>query len=274
MERGFMPLPYLAAELRAADPYLYLLSLFARADRREALWALFLFKCEIAKTRGAVSDTTLGLIRLQWWRDEIGKIHQKSNTENCGKSPILSTLARAVRTYDLPLEDFETLIYAHEFDLEDVAPANVEGLHHYADFTTTPLFKLALKIMGEEVAEEDIRKASINYGLLHIIRNVPVTLGQGRCYLPEDLIVAQGLTPQKIINSNHKEDVIKILLDITILNICIRYDNCHFFNKILAFNCIYLKFLMKNGFDVFSAKVQAGPPFFAVRLIFGGGVSK
>lgn len=258
-----MPLPYLADALKKVDPDLYLLSLFAPAERREALWALFLFKYEIAKTRSAVSDTTLGLIRLQWWRDEIGKIYAGGDG---GQNPILSTIAPVIREKGLPREHFETLIYAHEFDLEDVAPANLEGLRHYADFTTTPMLVLALLIAGENAEGGDVKEIAIAYGLLQIMRAIPTLLAQRRCYLPQDILISMGLTPQKIIDINHKKEVIEVLKLIQPTAILNQKANSTLLRKFSAFNQIMLNHLRKNGFDVFSAKGQAFPAFLALKL--------
>lgn len=258
-----MPLSYLAAELRKADPDLYLLSLFAPADRREALWALFLFNHEISKTRSVVSDTTLGLIRLQWWRDEIAKLYTGGP---CGQNPVLSTLEDAIKKYDLPQSDFETLIYAHEFDLEDVAPANMDGLYHYADFTTTPLLSMALKIAGEEVAVEDIRVIAIDFSLLRLIRATPFMLAHRQCLLPEDLLSEKGMNAQKICDSNSKDIVVQLLKVIKPVSKTNKRIKSSFLRKFLNYNRIYLKYLDQMGFDVFSARGQSVPPFLALRL--------
>ncbi len=259
-----MPLSYLAAELRAADPDRYLLSLFAPADRRDDLWALYLFNYEISKTRDVVSDTTLGLIRLQWWRDEIGKIYTGGDG---GKNPVLSTLAKAVKAYDLSQDDFNTLIYAHEFDLEDVAPANLEGLHHYADFTTTPLTSLTMKICGESADQDEIRRISVEYAVLRLIRSVPYMLSHRRCLLPQDALISLNLTPQKLFDFNHKSEIIQILQLIQPLTDSYRKPKNVTLRKLLKFSQIYLKQLRKYEFDVFRAECQAEPPFLALRLL-------
>jgi phytoene synthase len=57
------------AELvRRHDRDRYMTALFAPAARREALFALYAFNYEIARVREAVTQPTLGQIRLQWWR--------------------------------------------------------------------------------------------------------------------------------------------------------------------------------------------------------------
>src|SRR5947208_3175404 len=62
--------------VRRYDRDRFLLGLTVPAKRRAALWALFAFNHEIAKTREVVSEPTLGLIRLQWWRDALDQLYQ------------------------------------------------------------------------------------------------------------------------------------------------------------------------------------------------------
>ena len=108
-------LTYCGKLVKEQDPDRFLISLFMPADKRADLWALFALNYEIAKTREVVTDTTLGLIRLQWWKDAIKSICE-------GREPpqneILPDLASAIQTYHLPYEAFEKLITAREFDLE------------------------------------------------------------------------------------------------------------------------------------------------------------
>src|SRR5688572_600358 len=136
-------LSYCGQHVRGNDPDRFLLSMFAPPERREALWALFAFNHEIAKTREVVSETQLGLIRLQWWRDAITKIYEGGDVP---EHEILKVLAPAILEHNLSRDHFNTLVYAREFDLENVCPANMDGLLSYADFTSTPLMNLALKI--------------------------------------------------------------------------------------------------------------------------------
>ena len=64
-------LSYCGQEVRKYDKDRFLTALFAPADRREALFALYAFNLEIAKTREVVTEPVLGQIRLQWWYDAI-----------------------------------------------------------------------------------------------------------------------------------------------------------------------------------------------------------
>lgn len=261
-----MEASFLATDLKKADPDRYLLSLFAPRGSRVPLWALFLFKHEIARTRSVVSNTQLGQIRLQWWRDEIAKLYQGGGG---GEVPILSTLAPAIRERALPQDLFETLIFAHEFDLEDVPPENFEGLKNYADFTTAPLNKLALKILGEEAAEDEIRTISMNLGLLDVLRSVPLHLSERRFYLPTQWLADKNLTVARVIDFNHKQDVIELIECVASSIAPYRKPKSRFLSLVQRLTFIYLDKLKKQEFDVFSARNRVAPPFLALRLALG-----
>jgi len=158
------------------------------------------FQYEVAKTRSVVSDTTIGLIRLQWWRDGIAKIY-------AGKPPrqhqILAALVQIIQEHDLPQDWFDTLIYAREFDLEGVAPINMAGLTTYCDYTGTPFLKLCLKIVGEEAKEESVQQAAVNYGLVGLMRTLPVMAQEGQCFIPQDMLKEHDIAPEQLLH-HHK----------------------------------------------------------------------
>src|SRR5215218_7515119 len=60
-----------AAIVRRHDRDRYQTALFAPADRREALFALYAFNYEVARVRETVTQPMLGQIRLQWWREVV-----------------------------------------------------------------------------------------------------------------------------------------------------------------------------------------------------------
>src|SRR5215472_846603 len=65
-----------AALVRQHDRDRFQTVLFAPAARREALFALYAFNCEIARVRESVTEPTLGRIRLQWWRENIAAAYE------------------------------------------------------------------------------------------------------------------------------------------------------------------------------------------------------
>ncbi len=258
-----MTADFLANELRRVDPDRHLLSLFVKRSARPAVQALVLFLHELTKIRSSVSDTTLGHIRLQWWRDEIGKLYAGGDG---GQTPILSTLAPLIHAQVFPQALFDDLLYAREFDLEDVAPASVDGLRKYAEFTTVPLNRLALLAIGEEASDEELRVISTNYGLVEVLRRVPLDLSQRRCLLPEDLLREKNITPAKIIDFDEKQVVIDVSSSVfESIDTC-QKSQSRFLRKQQSVSNIYLKYIKKIDFDVFSPRAAVPPPFLALKV--------
>src|SRR5437588_12606215 len=57
--------------VREADHDRYIASLFAPAEHRDALLALYAFSVEIARIRDAAREALPGEIRTQWWREAL-----------------------------------------------------------------------------------------------------------------------------------------------------------------------------------------------------------
>jgi NADH dehydrogenase [ubiquinone] 1 alpha subcomplex assembly factor 6 len=244
----------------------FLISLFADTSVREDIWALLAFNYEISKTRSVVSESTLGLIRLQWWRDQVAAIYDNANPP---AHEVLVPLAAAIHKHKLPKIHFETLIHAREFDLEDVLPGNLEGLMNYADFTTTPLLKLLVQITGDDPEILPIQPIGINVGLASVIMNAPYHAKNARCYWPEDLMQKHGLTRDNFYNAEKREEFQNIVETICMAKTSkIRVEN-----KVLkAFDtlaCIYFKQIKSLKYNIFSPKIAIQPPFKALRLWIG-----
>ncbi len=257
-------LSYCAQLVKAQDPDRFLLSLFAPADTREHLWALFAFNHEIAKTREVVSETMLGLARLQWWREVVGKIYQG------GDFPSHEVLAAAIKKYNLPREDFETLIYAREFDLEDVLPTNTEGFLNYADFTSAPLMRLAVRITGGDVEYEPVQQVAVNYAIAGLLRAVPFHASQRRCYLPEDLMKKHGVSLRQLHDFIKPEEGLKdAVREIAgyVVN-GIKTKN-RFLRASQSLAMIYMKQMEAIGYDVFDGRMARPPAFKELRVFIG-----
>lgn len=173
-------LSYCGDLVKRHDRDRFLLSLCASPEKREALWTLFAFNHEIARTREVVSETQLGLIRLQWWREAIAGIYEARVTHH----EIVEALAGIIKAHDLPRRDFEDLITAREMDMQAEPFTTFPQLEIYADRTSTPLNRLALRILGQEEEERAIRAVSIAYALTGLARAVPFHEAQGRRLLP------------------------------------------------------------------------------------------
>ncbi|MCB1840797.1 MAG: squalene/phytoene synthase family protein [Rhodospirillales bacterium] len=252
--------------VRDHDRDRFLLSMFAPPECREDLWALFAYNHELAKTREVVSDSTLGLIRLQWWRDAIASVYENKVVPD---NEIVQGLSRAIKAHDLPREPFETLAYAREFDLENVSPGNLEGLLNYSDFTSTPLMKLAVKITGDDPDMEPVYPIAVNYALAGVLRAVPAHAGQGRCYLPEDLMVKHIVTKEKLFLFERQAGLPGLLAEIAEVHTRgIRPDN-PFLKASGLLAEIYFRHLKARKYNIFDPQYALEPAFKVLRLTLG-----
>src|SRR5262249_24558695 len=175
---------YCAELLRKQDPDRYLTALFAPAERREALFALYAFNLEIARTREAISEPMMGLIRLQWWRDALAEIGQGRVRAH----EVVRPLAAAIEAHKLSPALFERLIAARERDLDAEPPADLASLVAYARDSSGALVELALELLGRPSPDlyEAGQATGVARSLMGLLRAVPFHAGRRRVYLPAD----------------------------------------------------------------------------------------
>lgn len=269
-KQALTPTQSLGFLAKEGDPDRFLLTTLAPADKREALWALLCFNSEIAKTRFMVTDTTLGLIRLQWWMDTLSRYFETGQVDHT--HPFLPQLCAAISHYKLPMELFQQLLFAREFDLEDVSPETLEGTANYADLTGTPLLQLCLHVLGQTDYNTQARHVATAYGLTGIVRSFPWAAAQGLCLLPEDRLAEAGLTPQDTEKAIIPPAVASVLADI--LEEADRQAQLAtslgalpaFLNAALAIHKIYAAHIRRARYDLKILVTKPRPSFFELRL--------
>src|SRR5438128_7555304 len=131
------------ALVRASDKDRYLSTLFAPADKRGPLFALYAFNHEIASIRERAREPMPGEIRLQWWRDVL-------NNERSGEAaanPIAAALLNTITRFQLPVSALLDLIEAHSFDLYDDPMPTLAALEGYERKTEAAVFEMGARII-------------------------------------------------------------------------------------------------------------------------------
>ncbi len=189
-------LSYCADQVRRLDPDRYLCALFAPAERREALFALYAFNAEIARARESVSQPLLGMVRLQWWRDAIAGIYGGTPPRH----EVVTALAEAVAKCGLDRAAFDRLIDTRERDLDDAPPETLAALEDYADGASAALTAIALEALGAggEAARRAGRFVGIAWALSGVLRSATFHARARRLYLPADLMAAHGVGPEDV----------------------------------------------------------------------------
>ncbi len=183
--------------LRRRDRDRFQTALFAPAAHREALFTLYAFNSEIARVREIVSEPSLGLFRLGWWREAIEAAYE------AGAEPrhvVALPLSRLIRERSLSRAHFERLIAARESDLEAEAPPDLEALEAYAAASSGSLVGLALEILGASSAEAlaAANDVGIAYALAGLLRGLAAFAGRGRPFIPLDIAARAGLSAQDL----------------------------------------------------------------------------
>src|ERR1044071_6481907 len=88
--------------VREQDPDRYFATLFAPAERRPGLFALYAFNTEIARVRESVSDPIPGEIRLTWWREVL----EGQRPDEASAHPVAEAIRSVIADNRLPADAF------------------------------------------------------------------------------------------------------------------------------------------------------------------------
>jgi len=188
---------YCAELVRTADRDRFLSALFAPAECRAALHALYAFNVEVARVREVAREPLPGEIRLQWWSEVVNG----ERAEEAAANPVASALLAVIERHRLAVPALTALLDARRFDLYDDAMARLADLEAYARKTSSTLFAFAAQILaGAEAEATDAvaTSAGIAYAIAGLIRAFPLHAARRQLYVPLELIERQGVEPQDI----------------------------------------------------------------------------
>jgi phytoene synthase len=100
--------------VREHDKDRFLATLFAPAEQRRYLLALYAFALEVARVKYLVHDPMAGMIRLQWWHDAISG----SRDGEAAAHPVASALLTTISTRGLSAEFLLRVVEARQEELQ------------------------------------------------------------------------------------------------------------------------------------------------------------
>jgi 15-cis-phytoene synthase len=185
------------ALVRLADRDRFLAALFAPAEHRGALYALYAFNVEIARVREVVHEPLAGEIRLQWWSDAIaGKA-----AGDVQSNPVAAALLAAMARYRLPSELLTGLIAARRFDLYDDPMRRLADFDDYARATSSALIALPARILACDLVsgfDGLALHAGLAYATAGLLQAFPAHAARGQVFLPAEVLERHGVQPQDI----------------------------------------------------------------------------
>ncbi len=199
--------------VREGDPDRYWASLFASADKRPFLHALYAFSFEIARVRDSVREAMVGEIRLQWWRDAL----QGEARGDVRANPVAAALDDTIVRFRLPRQALVDLIDARVFDLYDDLMPTLNDLEGYCGETSSRLIRLASIVLaeGQDTGGADAAgHAGVAYAVTGLLRAFPWHARSGQVYIPQDILARHGVVREDIIKGRGGPGLLAALADL------------------------------------------------------------
>ena len=188
------PFAHGAELVRATDRDRFIASLFAPAEHRGAICALYAFNSEVSRVRETAREALPGEIRLQWWNDVINR----DRDEEARANPVAAALLTTIERYRLSSAKLVDLIEARRFDLYDDPIATVADLETYARKTSSALLALAAQILAGTNVEAVATPAGIAFAIAGLLRAFPRHAARGQLYVPIELLDRHQVHPHDI----------------------------------------------------------------------------
>src|SRR5579883_1784829 len=179
----------LAALVRRHDPDRFLTALFAPAEQRPALFALYAFNHELARAREVTKEPAIALIRLHWWR-EVVQGAQRAHE-------VAAPLRAALDAGALAEADLLGVIDAREVEVDP----HIETLDDWRAYLLGSAGGVAVAAarLLRAASPEAFRPLGAAFGAAGVLRSTTLLARQQRCLLPAEVLAAHGLTPYDVI---------------------------------------------------------------------------
>lgn len=175
--------------VREGDRDRYIASLFAPADRRPHLHALYAFDRELSLVPHRVHEALAGEMRLQWWRDGLAGEARGDTAAHPVAAALLDTVARC----GLPTEPLNALIDARAHELYEEPFATIEACAAYGRQTASTIVALAARVL-DPAAEVGAAAApaGVASAFAGLLQSFPQDAARGRLFLPLDVLERNG----------------------------------------------------------------------------------
>ena len=197
--------------VREADKDRFLATLFAPAESRPALLALYAFDIEIARVPTIAKQAIAGEIRLQWWREVL----EGQRDDEARANPVAAALIETLDKYRLARTTLIGLADARTFELYDDPFATITELEAYAERSHAPVMTCAaaiLGIVGTKVPTAG-RHAAIATVICDLLRSFPSRVSRGHLHVPLDVLNRRGVQPANVLAGQSSDELLVALAE-------------------------------------------------------------
>jgi 15-cis-phytoene synthase len=252
------------AHLHEFDRDRWLANLFAKAELRQHLNALYAFNTEISRIRDIVSEPMLGEIRLQWWRDAISSANDSAKSH-----PIAGALLNTIKDFNLPRDAFTNLLDARVSDLYDDAFPTLNALEGYCGETSSILLRLAAIILNENNepgGADACGHGGVALAITGQLRSFAWEARRGQTFVPTEILAKNGINKAALVQGPTSVATRAVLTEVR----KIARNHLNLFDKSkcdmapasraallpVSLCASYLKQMDKSGYDPFSTPIE------------------
>uniref|UniRef100_A0A8C9Z3X2 NADH dehydrogenase (ubiquinone) complex I, assembly factor 6 n=1 Tax=Sander lucioperca TaxID=283035 RepID=A0A8C9Z3X2_SANLU len=260
--------------LRSRDYDGFVSSLLLPEEARRSSLALRAFNVELAQVKDSVSQKTIGLMRMQFWKTAIEEIYR----DEPPNQPVSAELWRAVRKHYLTKRWLLRIITEREKDLDDRAYRNLQELEKYAENTQSSLIYLLLECLGLKNVHADHAASHIGkaQGIVTCLRATPYHSSRRKVYLPMDICMLHGASQEDFIRGSREQNVRDVVYDIASqAHVHLQHARSFSNNVPAAANLAflqtvvledYLQRVRRADFDVFHPSLKNRNPLVPIQL--------
>ncbi|XP_055066895.1 NADH dehydrogenase (ubiquinone) complex I, assembly factor 6 isoform X1 [Misgurnus anguillicaudatus] len=260
--------------VRKRDYEGFLCSLLLPDDARRSSLALRAFNVEVAQVKDFVSQKTIGLMRMQFWKSAVEDIYR----DDPPAQPVGAELWRAVRKHTLTKRWMLRIISEREKDIEDRAYRNLQELEAYGENSQSSLLYLLLETLGVKNVHADHAASHIGkaQGILTCLRATPYNSSRRKVYLPMDICMLHGASQEDFIRGSREQNIKDVVYDIA-SQAHVHLEHARSFIKNVPHAAMpaflqtvvledYLHRMRKADFDVFHPSLQKRNPLLPLQL--------
>lgn len=196
------PEAYCQEKAASSGSSFYYSFLFLPPEKRRAITALYAFCREVDDVVDEQLEEQVARIKLQWWREEIGRLF-----EGHPQHPVTRALASAIQAFDLPQEHFLEVIDGMEMDLDYSSYQSFRDLSLYCHRVASIVGIMAAEIFGYEDRRtlKYAHHLGMAFQLTNILRDVREDCQRGRLYIPLDELRRFGVSPDELVAGRASE---------------------------------------------------------------------
>jgi len=227
------PAEYCIELVKRTDHEHFLTNLLLPESIRTDSFAIRALNAEVASVRDNVSEKTIGLLRMQFWRDTIENLYQ----DQVPQHPVAIQLHKLIKQHNPSKELFERLISSREQFLSDKPFDNLEQVEQYGDQAFSSVYLLLLELMDNDSGHAKHAATQLGKceGLVTLLRAAPYNATKRRCYLPTELLLEQGVSAEKIVRGGGEEhdQAVRDVVEVIASRAQQHLDSCRFRLKYL-----------------------------------------